>query len=237
MSAPTADTAAGPRFSLGVRARILTTVAVLAVVSVIVTLFATTRITALRQGEDTLYSDHTKPLVELYGLQRHFQSIRARVMLYPSVDAKTRADLRGQIEEFHGNEVKAIETYREHAADPKIFADYEAKFTALYAVMTDKLLAAADKNDLAAFQQVYKDEVKGPLRPPRHPAGGRRRRGCRGQGADRVRRRERRPSPVDAVGAAGRRPRRRDRARPVLRRPYRPADRAGPRRRDGHGPR
>jgi methyl-accepting chemotaxis protein len=154
---PTRPRWGGFLVDLSIRAKIMTTIALLAVVAITVGAVSTARISSLRDDEQTLYRDSVTPLATMFSVQRNFQSTRARIVQYGWAGEATRQKLQKDIPGFHDKMLAAIESYRPHVVDTKSFTAFTDDATTWYDLAMNQMLPAADRGDLDTYKKLYTD--------------------------------------------------------------------------------
>jgi methyl-accepting chemotaxis protein len=137
-------------------------IALLAVVVLGTNLLAVSRISAMREGQEAIYSENLKPLNALSAVQRATAAHRARVLEYAVSDPARRGELLGEMEEKQADVDAALAEYEPYVVDPEAMSAYAEARAEFLDTNRSRLFPAADKNDLVAYAIIYR-EVSSPL--------------------------------------------------------------------------
>jgi methyl-accepting chemotaxis protein len=137
-------------------------IALLAVVVLGTNLLAVSRITAMRDGQEAIYTENLKPLNALSAVQRATAAHRARVLEYAVSDPARRVELVGEMAEKQADVDAALAEYEPFVVDPEAMAAYSEAREEFLASNVSTLFPAADVGDLATYAKVYR-EISSPL--------------------------------------------------------------------------
>ena len=137
-------------------------VALLVGVVVTVDAVAVSRTTELRDGQEVIYTENLRPLNDLSAVQRATAAHRARVLEYAVSSPERRTELLGEMDEKSADIAAALADYQPHVVDDAAVAAYLDAREQFLATNASQLFPAADRGDLDAFAQVYRD-VSSPL--------------------------------------------------------------------------
>ena len=142
-----------------VRAKIFSALAVLSTTAIAVTGVSALQIASLRADTDQIYREHVQAVVSLAEMQRGFQSVRARILEYPTADAALRPQLIEQMDERVAMMEEALAAYEPKASDPEAVASFTAAYQDMLELTRTQLLPVAERGDAVGSAEVYRDVV------------------------------------------------------------------------------
>ncbi|MBO1751284.1 methyl-accepting chemotaxis protein [Actinotalea sp. BY-33] len=143
-----------------VRTKILTSVAAMAVATVVVGAVSVASVSQLAASTEDLYVDDVVPMQQLTEIQRSYQGDRARVIQYAIADDATRAELVSELVEREADLDAQIETYRAGEAVPGGVDAIVAALDAYYAAAYDDLFPFADAGEDEAFASYFNATIR-----------------------------------------------------------------------------
>ncbi|WP_460683120.1 MCP four helix bundle domain-containing protein, partial [Modestobacter lapidis] len=129
-------------------------IALLAVVVLGTNLLAVTRITELRAGQETIYTENLQSQTALAEVQRANAAHRARTLEYAVSSPERRAELVEQMEEKNADLQAGYEAYEQFIVNPAAMDNFLSARDQFLTLLTTDLFPAADRGDFAGFAGV-----------------------------------------------------------------------------------